>query len=74
MDILKLRAELKKEIENKDLQKCVVLTKELGISLRQLCRWADVNVGNASAHINGNLVSFTELQEEKLFNVLKQLT
>lgn len=72
--ITELREELKKEIENRNLQKCVEIAKKIGISLRQLCRLADVNVGNVSAYINGNLVSFTEIQEEKLFNVLKQLT
>lgn len=70
--ITELREELKTAIANRDLGKSVAICKKIGISLRQLCRLSGVSVSNASSHINGHSVGFSDKQKDKLFKVMGQ--
>jgi len=68
-----LQEQLQDAVINKDLNRAVKISQAMGVSLRNLCKQADTNLGNTSSFLNGKLLSYSHKQQDKMWGVIGRL-
>lgn len=73
MDIRNKKAKLNIAIMENDIKTALNISKELGLSMRFICRMAEVNVGNLWSFINGRIPFYDEEHTKKLYKVIREV-
>lgn len=66
------KAKLKVAIMENDLRTVFTVAKELGLSMRFICKNANVNVGNVCSHLGGRIPMRDE-NKQKIYKVVEEV-
>lgn len=67
------KAELKGALDQCNVHEAVAIAKDLGLSQRNLCKLASIDMGNFNNFLNGKLVRYNQDHVTKIFTVLEKI-
>lgn len=70
MNIRENKIKLKAAIREENLKAAIEISKDLGLSMRYICKAANVNVGNLCNFINNKSPVFNEEHKQRIYKVM----
>lgn len=70
MNIIANKIKLDAAIREDNLKVAIETSKDLGLSMRYICKVADVNVGNLCIFIHGKLPMFNDEHRKRVYKVM----
>lgn len=70
MNIRQKKIELNTAIRQDNLKAAIETSKDLGLSMRYICKAAGVNVGNLCSFINNKLPVFNYEHKQRVYKVM----